>query len=183
MSAMSNTMDPIRLGRSLLKSYDPKSMNFLLWLNQFEYIVDLVNIENNKKVEFLISLMNLEAHLQIMQKVVPAIPLDLPYEVLISHLVELFGRFKGEWASNYCFLMRDQFIGESVEQYINALLKLRCKVSPFLKNSLSLRVRFINGIKDIRTKNVLRRMTNLTLESVVTVAMKIESYKLSNTTN
>ncbi|KAI4476799.1 hypothetical protein M0804_013243 [Polistes exclamans] len=183
MSLMNRTIDSISLGKSLLKIYNPESMNFLLWLNHFEHIVDFVHLQNNMKVTFLLTSMNPVAQSKIILKVVPVNPLNLQYEVLISHLEELYGLYRGEWASNYRFLMRDQFIGESVEQYINALLKLRCKVSPFLKSSRSLKIRFINGLKDLETRNELRTMTNLRLVTVVAVAAQRESNKLSNTTN
>ncbi|KAI4476800.1 hypothetical protein M0804_013244 [Polistes exclamans] len=176
-------MDLISLGKSLLKSYDPESMNFLLWLNQFEHIVDLIHLRNNMKVEFLLNLMNPEAQSKIQQKVAPTNPSSFPYEVLISNLEELFGRYQGEWAANYRFLNRDQFTAESVQQYINALTRINRKVSLHLKNSLTIKVRFINGLKDIGTKRILLGTTNITLERAVTVANRLESNKLSNTRN
>ncbi|XP_043485369.1 uncharacterized protein LOC122513163 [Polistes fuscatus] len=163
----------------LLKRYEPESMDFLKWLNHFEFTVDFLNINNDVKVNFLLGKLNLKAHLYITRKVAPYDPYSLPYEELISHFEELYGLFQGKWAANYRFIMRDQFEGESVIHYINALSSMTSKVSDFYRNNDSLMGRFIHGLNNENTRNVLRSVNDLTLDNAVAIAVKLESSPVS----
>ncbi|XP_043485368.1 uncharacterized protein LOC122513161 [Polistes fuscatus] len=167
--------DKIQKGNSLLNCYDPESMDFLKWLNQFEFIVDFVNIDNNLKVEFLLRKLNTKALSDITEKVAPHNPYSLPYEELISHLEELYGVYQGDLAANYRFTLRHQFAGESSLNYINALSRIASKVSDILRNNESLMVRFIYGLNNENTRSVLRSMNDLTLKTAVSIAVLLES--------
>ncbi|KAI4476798.1 hypothetical protein M0804_013242 [Polistes exclamans] len=153
-------------------------MDFLKWLNHFEYIVGFMHIPNNVKVEFLLKLINPISYSHIYRKVAPANPFSLPYEVLISQFEELYGLYQGEWAANYRFIYRNQFIGESVLQYVHALSRIVSKASLFLKSNVSLLVRMMNGLNDNGLKIILRGVTNLPFEKIIVIAAQFELHKI-----
>ncbi|XP_043485373.1 uncharacterized protein LOC122513166 [Polistes fuscatus] len=166
--------DVVNIGSFLIKRYDPATMDFFHWINQLEYIVDVVPIENNRKVTFLLGSLNQTAFSHIVQKVTPHNPYLLSYEVLVTNFEEFYAQNKGEWAANYRFILRDQFDGESVLHYIDALKKLACKVSAVSSNNQYLIRRFVEGLKDDYTKGVLRCKNYLTLDEAITFAAQIE---------
>ncbi|KAI4476803.1 hypothetical protein M0804_013247 [Polistes exclamans] len=175
---MNGLTELAKLGRNYIKCFNPKTMDFLKWLNNFEYLVTFLHIPNNRKVEFLLQLMEPRIFTQIQQKVEPANPLFLPYVVLISHLEQLYGPYQGEWAANYRFLARNQFIGESAIQFVIALKRIANDISFSLRNDTNLMVRFINGLKDEDIKNILRYSTKLTLDRAVVIAAQLEKDKM-----
>ncbi|XP_043485370.1 uncharacterized protein LOC122513164 [Polistes fuscatus] len=171
---MTSSMVAMNEGCRVLDKFDPKTMNFFHWLNHFEFTVDFVPIENENKVEFFLGLLNVNTFSDITRKVAPKNPHDIPYEELISHVEELYGLFQGEWAANYRFIYRDQFISESNLNYINALSRIACNVSNFLRNSDSLMVRFIHGLNNENTRRALLSWNDLTLENAVDIAVQLE---------
>ncbi|KAI4476802.1 hypothetical protein M0804_013246 [Polistes exclamans] len=173
------SIDSAGIGKCLLKKFNPKYMDFLHWLNNFEYIADIVHIPNNEMVEFLLSVIEPSCLLEIQKKVAPEDPHDLCYSELIFHFEELYGFVQGEWAANYRFVFRDQIIDESVLHYIYTLTKLLQRASCFLINRLSLLERFINGLKDENTKRILRDWSNLTLDKAVAIAAQLEFHQFT----
>ncbi|KAI4476831.1 hypothetical protein M0804_013275 [Polistes exclamans] len=183
MATMSTAMKLVNIGSSSLECYDPDTMDFLKWLNHFEYIVDFLHIQNNLKVEFLLKFMNSKALSHIQRRVAPANPLYLPYEVLINCLEELYACYKDDWAANYRFMYRAQFIGESVGNYLRTLKRILKNASPFLISGEILKRRFVDGLKDDKAREILLNCKTLTLEKAINIAEILELYPPPSKTN
>ncbi|KAI4476797.1 hypothetical protein M0804_013241 [Polistes exclamans] len=171
-------MDAVDIGKALLKNFDPDSMDFLKWLNHFEYVVDIVHIPNNEKVEFLLNLLEPPALLYIQEKLAPTNPRNLSYEELMYHLEHSFAHYLGEFAANYRFAFRDQYKYESIPEYVLALRKISSKASPFLKSNKNLMKRFIHGLEDKDIQNVLNSCLDLTFGRAVVMAQQMKLHKI-----
>lgn len=180
---MKITINSLDNGKFLLKKFNPDSMDFLDWLNHFEYVADIVHIPNDEMGEFLLNVIEPSVLSIIWQKVAPNNPHNLSYESLISHLEELYGFYQGEWAANCRFVYRDQIMDESILHYVHSLKRILSKASPFLIKEASLMIRFINGLKDGRTRRLLRSWNDLTLDKAIIIAAQMEIYQISSKTN
>ncbi|XP_014611026.1 PREDICTED: uncharacterized protein LOC106790556 [Polistes canadensis] len=110
----------------------------------------------------------------IQQTVAPANPLGLPYEEVINYLEMLYAYYQRDWAANYRFVYREQFIGESVVNYMRTLKRILNNASPCLISDEILMMRFIEGLKDDKTREILLSWKNLTLEKAINIAELIE---------
>ncbi|KAI4480956.1 hypothetical protein M0802_014104 [Mischocyttarus mexicanus] len=163
-------------GKKFLKKYNPHSMNFLLWLNNFEYIIDLVDVPDDEKVNFFFHMINVSAIEMIQSEGLNKNSLQkLPYNLFISIMVEMYSDFQEEQALTYRFYARNQIEGESVRRYANALTKLasKCKFSD--DRDANLLYRFIFGLKSFAATNMLAKIQNLTFKQAVDIAEIIDS--------
>ncbi|KAI4476116.1 hypothetical protein M0804_013846 [Polistes exclamans] len=176
-----NGIDPsvaaITRGILLLQKFDPYVMDFLVWQNSFEYIVDLLKIPDNKKVFFLLCMIETNAYICIQQKLAPLNPFDLGYDVLISMLEEFFSSHQGKTAARYRFDIRNQIVGESVKQYANALKKIIDKCCYGIKASTFLIIRFVIGLKSHAIQLKLLQTPNVTFDNAVYLAERMEFYE------
>ncbi|XP_015185882.1 PREDICTED: uncharacterized protein LOC107071412 [Polistes dominula] len=177
---MSIPTESVCLASTMIELFDPENTEILYWLNDFEFLLKLLNIPRDKAIECLLNLMETSAFLSIQQKVAPADPYNLSYEELINHLEELFGCYQGETAGDYRFELRDQYIGESVLEYKNALIELSRRGSFFLRDDSSILLRLIPGLIDKDITILLDCIIGLTLDQAMSIASKEEWNKMTH---
>lgn len=177
MSGIDPSVAAITRGILLLQKFDPDIMNFLVWQNSFEYIVDLLKIPDNKKGYFLLCMIETGAYIHIQKKLSPLNPFDVEYDVLISLLEEFFSPYKGKMAARFRFDIRNQIVGESVKQYADALKKLIDKCRYGINKPTFLITRFIIGLKSHSTQLKLLQTPNITFDNAVHVAERMEFYE------
>ncbi|KAI4476274.1 hypothetical protein M0804_013728 [Polistes exclamans] len=159
--------------------FDPHRKSFLLWQNEFEFVVNFFKVPDNIKARFLLHMVNPSVLKIIAQKVAPVVPFNLPYDILISTLESIFSPYQGLHAVEFRFNIRNQMTRESPVLYAHALRQILIKANPGnLMNTLLLN-RFLRGLKcDIAKKHLLQ-MKTLTLNGAITIAQQIEVQEIN----
>ncbi|KAI4481589.1 hypothetical protein M0802_013916 [Mischocyttarus mexicanus] len=177
-----NTMDAtfalITQCNQILQKFDPEDMHLLVWLNSFEYVLESLDITDDKKVHFLLSRLENFVYILIREQVSPENPFDLPYDFIISKLEELFSPLKGTLAARYRFDCRNQYEGENVRHYAETLKKLNNRCNFGIKANVYLVIRFIIGLKSYLTKKKLLQTQKLSFDKAIYLAERMEFYKM-----
>ncbi|XP_043485366.1 uncharacterized protein LOC122513159 [Polistes fuscatus] len=166
----------LNIGEKCITKFNKDTMNFLNWLNSFEYLLDILKIEDDDKGKFLLSMVEPSILQEIEEKLSPTNPSDLPYDELVSELEAMFGSASGFLAANYRFYTREQFPGEPINHYVLALRKLFSKCDFTVRKWTTLKKRFISGLADAETKALLKQQSEeITLAVAVAIAMQRKS--------
>ncbi|KAI4475599.1 hypothetical protein M0804_014204 [Polistes exclamans] len=166
--------DIITQGPCYLDSFNPRKMNFLIWENTFEYVIDFLEIPDDRKIEFLFFMLD-STTISILEKIYFYTDIyDNTYEVLISNLEDTFGQYNGTQAAEYRFWSRVQMIGESVPQYVLALRKIISKCSSKCNTINNLKTQFILGLRNNKARSILKTKKNIKLTDAVAIARKLE---------
>ncbi|XP_015185881.1 PREDICTED: uncharacterized protein LOC107071411 [Polistes dominula] len=179
---LSEPTDIVLIGNYLFEKFNPQFMDFLKWLNNFEFMLNIVHLSDDQKVKFLLNLLVPDALMCIQIKVLPANPSDFSYDEIISYCEELFSSYQGTWAANYRFIYRNQFSMERIPDFMLALRKLCSKANPELRSNNALKERFIDGLANKNIQAILRSCSNLTLSRAVAIANNLELYNISTKT-
>ncbi|KAI4476836.1 hypothetical protein M0804_013280 [Polistes exclamans] len=164
-------------GLYILEKFHPHKFEILQWLNSFEYVVDVAKINGETKVHFLLYMLENSILMSIKEKSAPTNPFNLSYDVLVSHLQNLYAFLHGEHAANYRFFIRDQLPQEPVQDYVLALRKLSSKCSSVYKTNDYLKTRFIDGLFDKETKTLLENDESMSFAIAVAIAKQRELAK------
>ncbi|KAI4476828.1 hypothetical protein M0804_013272 [Polistes exclamans] len=172
---MDTIQDVLTRASELLWKFDSRWMEFLQWLNNFEFIVDFLYVTDDKKVEFLLNMVQPFVLIKIQNQVSPFDPFNLPYELLICILEQMFSHFHRESAFRFRFNNRDQIYGESVKHYALALEKLINQSNLKTNTRENLLKRFIKGLRNKQAySEILKQGKDLTLDGAINIAQKFE---------
>lgn len=168
----STTISKEILLHRFLKKFNSRKMDIHKWLNQFEFLVDILQVPDNEKADFLISMIDNLTRINLFKNVAPANFSDLPYEILTRKLELMYTTHCTSMLPFYRFYYRDQYYGESIEHYCFALIKLfkNCRY----RKIIILLKRFINGLRNKNISKALNRISNLTFENAVCNAIVLE---------
>lgn len=161
-------------GIRLLEKFDPKCIDFLNWLNCFEYVVDYLEVTEDIETEFLLNMVEHSVFETLVSVSAPEDPFQYSYEKLISMLEQLYSSLQGELAAEYRFKTRIQMIDETVNHYAFALNTIINKCSPDFNTSDNLLNRFINGLIIPEIRSRLLQEPNLTFYTAVIITQDIE---------
>ncbi|KAI4476843.1 hypothetical protein M0804_013287 [Polistes exclamans] len=160
---MVGTAELVSRALPYLRKFDWMWMEFLQWLNNFEFIADFLYVAHSD-------------------------PFNIPYELLISVFEQMFSRIPKKYSAKYRFNYRNQLLGETAKHYANSLEKLLNRCSSDINTKVNLVNRFINGLIDMDAKSeLLKRKRDITLDEALTIAQVFESkewkYKLEINSN
>lgn len=175
MSKINTIENLLTRASDLLWKFDSKWMEFLQWLNNFEFIADLLYVTDDQKVEFLLNMVQPFVLVKIQNQVAPYDPFSLSYELLISVLEKMFSRLYGESAFKFRFDHRDQIYGESVKHYALALEKLLNQSNWKINTKEKLLERFIKGLRNNQAHSeIIKQNQNLTFDKAINIAQTFE---------
>ncbi|KAI4472687.1 hypothetical protein M0802_016574 [Mischocyttarus mexicanus] len=174
MSVVSVPVDIIAQGPFFLRRFDPKNFGFPNWLNQFEYIVDKLEVPDVRKVEFLLNLLEPYCLEDINTAVAPLIPFEVSYENLISHLEQLYFNGTKNDMAIFRFWSRSQFYGESVFHYAIDLRRINIKCVPCESDEILI-FKFIEGLLSKKVRTTMRRKLYLSFAHAIAWAKRIEN--------
>ncbi|KAI4490278.1 hypothetical protein M0802_010746 [Mischocyttarus mexicanus] len=161
-----------------IKKFDPGRKSFLLWQNEFEFVVNLLRVSDDIKAYFLIYMMSFPVRQNIEERIAPYSIFAYSYKRLIYMLEELYSPYRGLDAIIYRFLMRNQMPFESAELYILALIQILSEFNYCFIDKIGLLKRFLEGLKSTLAKCHLNQIRELTLDNAVLIAQHIELYEL-----
>ncbi|KAI4476817.1 hypothetical protein M0804_013261 [Polistes exclamans] len=149
-------------------------MNVLQWLNCFEYVAVREKVKDDEMVETLIQCLEPSVLMKMRESVESTNLSDLPYNNLVSLLEDLYSSRRGSDAADYRYLSRFQFPQENVPQFVLALRKLSSKCSPAFRSYEHLKVNFIYGLKDEKTRKILAKNESISFGLAVYFAHHME---------
>ncbi|KAI4476795.1 hypothetical protein M0804_013239 [Polistes exclamans] len=171
---MDTKTDNATLRKEILSIYDSNSMDLPIWLNYFEFLIDLIELQDNNKGPFLLNMLKPSVIKKIQENVSPSDPYNLSYDKLVSVLDKLFTYPRGINLADYCYMLRDQFPFESIQHYVRTLRRLFFKCTPTIKNTTNMKDRFLIGLYDKETKKFLENNKNTSFGMVVAIAKQKE---------
>ncbi|KAI4476658.1 hypothetical protein M0804_013379 [Polistes exclamans] len=150
---------------------------FLQWLNEFEFVVNILEVKDFEKVSFLLDMLEIDVFLMISSQIAPFSPFELSYEQ-ITHILELM--FSPRLYVNtihYRFNIRKQLTWESPELFALALKQIISKCNCNICTEVNIVGHFVNGLKSDLAKYHLRQVQKLTLDNAILVAQQIDLYE------
>ncbi|KAI4475958.1 hypothetical protein M0804_013976 [Polistes exclamans] len=158
--------------------FDSDKKSFLLWQNEFEFVVNLLKVTHYIKPKLLLYMVNPSVLKIIAQKVAPVVPFNLPYDILISTLESTYSPYQGLHAIVFRFNIRNQMTHESPILYGHALKQILNKINFGNHENALVLNKFIRGLKSDLAKKHLLQIQNLTLNDAIAVAQQIELYEI-----
>ncbi|KAI4474071.1 hypothetical protein M0802_015798 [Mischocyttarus mexicanus] len=159
-----------------IKKFNYKSMNILVWLNEFDYLIDVFQIPNDRKVYMLLNMIESVTLIELKTK------LDLndisyfSYDLITTKLEKIFSLRDKQFGSYLRFLLRNQYDTEDVGHYSAALIKL-INNSNIQKKNNYLVSRFVKGVTDVCAQRILNYIPGLKFKNAVNIARLLEIYK------
>ncbi|KAI4478122.1 hypothetical protein M0802_014576 [Mischocyttarus mexicanus] len=163
-----------------IEKFKPQSKNFLIWQNNFEYLMDLYEFGYAEKLECLLKLMEPSILKSIEEKLAPKNPFLITYDMIIDTIYQLYCACSRKEAAYSRFLFRDQIIGETITQYVLALRKLSSLADHRANTPDVLRDRFIEGLNDEEIQYKLRNEKDLTFTKAISIAQQMDLQKKKN---
>ena len=163
-----------KYGNIAIDMFDSTNTNWKRWLMRFEGAVAVFDIEETKKVAYLLHFIGAKSFDILCDSLSPKDPYSATYNELTAKLEEFYAPTPLEVAENFRFHQRKQIEGESVREYVAALHKLsiHCKFGGYLQNAL--RNQFVYGLTSKRSQSRLLEMKDLTFERAVETAISME---------
>ncbi|KAI4472642.1 hypothetical protein M0802_016621 [Mischocyttarus mexicanus] len=162
---MNKKEDLISQSLRYISKFDPKKTHFLDWINEFEFVVNMLSVDDNRKVYFLLNMMEFFTRQLIRTKISPADPFDMSYKFLISLLEDVYSPYHGMYAIKYRFNKRKQLKHESARLYAVALQQIITRVNPDSSNKAFILNQF-NEIEDLEDCNAEPAELQLQEESI-----------------
>lgn len=157
----------------LIDKFNPETMNFLEWLNLFEFTMDLLH--TTEKNVYLLNMLDFSPYNYIWTRVNPVDPLEIPYEILVSMLQEKYSPYDAYYSAYVRLKYRFQILGESVEHYYETIKKLTYKWNCGPQVNSILLIIFVSGLRSQETRTMLQTIPNLTLETALFIAKYMEN--------
>lgn len=172
---MENIETITALMSDFLQKLDLDLMDFLIWLNHFEYLADILEVPDDNKIYLLINMTDYCSLLLIRKAIAGAESEDNSYDTIINILINKYTPYREKNAARYRFVNRYQFDCESARHYADTLTKLidKCDCNNDDKTSLLLD-QFINGLRSEQLRLQLKETRDLTFNIAVNIAESIE---------
>lgn len=171
---MDGMIELVKRGMNLLSRFEPIEVDFLKWLNCFEFVADFLEVTEETEAEFLLYMLEPSVYEILALLVTPYDPFEFSYKELISMLEQTYSYFRGDAAAEYRFKNRKQMYGENVSHYANALTLIINECSSDFYTTENLINQFIHGLILEESRTRLLQEQNLTYYNAVLIAQEIE---------
>lgn len=150
------------------------------YVERLEQFFILNDIEEEKKVACLITLLGQETYAILKKLISPVEAKTQGYVELIKVLKDYFKPDLNEIPERYKFHKEDQKSGQSIGDYVVELKSkaATCKFGDFLKEAL--RDRFVFGVKSTYLRTMLLKERDLTFEKACEQALNWEAAEKEN---
>ncbi|KAI4476660.1 hypothetical protein M0804_013381 [Polistes exclamans] len=155
-----------------IQTYNPKKKGeFYVWLNKFEYVADLIEVPDNKMIEFFNNMVDNDVHTSIKQTLPTVNFSGLSYEEIINYYLRYFDPFNESDLHRKRFECRNQYEKETIKKYADSLRKIYNKVNYTNNREAELCKQFFNGIRDDEIRADLKHFTGITFNYMVELAI------------
>ncbi|KAI4476669.1 hypothetical protein M0804_013390 [Polistes exclamans] len=157
---------------SMINTYNPeKEGNFYAWLNKFEYVANMIEVPDNRMLEFFGKMVDNDVHQRVRQIFPSVIFSVLLWEELINYYLLYFAPSFESDLHRGRFISRIQYEQETIQKYANNLRKLYNKCSYTDPSEEMLCKQFVNGILDDDIRSHLNKTLYLSLDEIVVKAI------------
>lgn len=161
----------------LLNPYPKGNVIFFEWLNEFEFVADLISVPEHYMVQFFQSMVENGIHIYIKTKYPDVDYFNCSYKEIINIFHYLFDSIDNEReAYRKRFVRRYQFEEETIEKYAASLEELydKCSytVTAASKNK-KMCSQFIKGIRDNEIRLLSQNYPLLNFDAVSSLAIEL----------
>ncbi|KAI4476679.1 hypothetical protein M0804_013400 [Polistes exclamans] len=116
----------LNLAFPMINTYNPeKEGMFHTWLNRLEYVADMIEVPDNRMIEFFNNMVDNDVHYRVMQQTFSSVIFSvLPYEEIINYYILFFSSDCESDLHKNRFQYRYQYEEESIKKYADNLRKL-----------------------------------------------------------
>ncbi|KAI4476794.1 hypothetical protein M0804_013238 [Polistes exclamans] len=158
----------------MIHVYNPeKEGMFYLWLNKFEYVVDVVGVPNYLMVQLFCNMVDNNVHRNVKMGFPSVHFYKLSYDKIINHYLRFFAPSDEIYLHRKRFYGRHQYEQETIENYANHLQKIYNKCNYTCRTDERLCDQFIRGISDDDIRNHLNQIHGLSFCEIVIEAIAI----------
>ena len=158
-----------------MQEFNPANETVTAYLERFQLFVEANNIEDDKLVPTLLTVVGSDHYSLLRGLVSPQLPKEKTFDELVSILKKHYDPEPIIIAERFHFYRRGQGTSESIGDYLANLRRLasRCKFGAFLEEAL--RDRLVCGMQSEGTQKVLLTKANLTLEKALEISQGMEA--------
>ncbi|KAI4476846.1 hypothetical protein M0804_013290 [Polistes exclamans] len=152
---------------------------FLMWLNKFEYVADMIEVPNNKMANLFLAMLHENAHEPVMRNYTNVKFTEISYKEIIEYYNHYYSLSFVHNLHRRRFTLRKQYAQESITKYANNLKKLITKCGNTMLHSKILCKQFIDGIREKEIRNYLNRSLSefprdISFDGIVSKAVAFE---------
>lgn len=143
-----------------------KQALFYIWLNEFEYVADIIGVPDDKMVDLFTKMMQHDV-----RNSEPGINYcKLSYDQILTHYIKLLTDIPKYQFYRKRFMCRDQYEQETFLNYAICLRKIidKCRYKTGLEERLC--KQFINGIRDDKIRTEIEKFDDLSFDETVAAA-------------
>ena len=158
-----------------MQEFNPANETVTAYLERFQLFVEANNIEDDKLVPTLLTVVGSDHYSLLRGLVSPQLPKEKTFDELVSILKKHYDPEPIIIAERFHFYRRGQGTSESIGDYLANLRRLasRCKFGAFLEEAL--RDRLVCGMQSEGTQKVLLTKATLTLEKALEISQGMEA--------
>lgn len=158
-----------------IDAFDEAIEQWTTYIERFDHFTKANDIDEEKRVPVLLSVMGTKMYGLLRTLVAPAKPGEKTYQEIIMTLTEHFSPKPIIIAERFCFHKRNQQQGETVSQYVAVLKQLseHCDFGTQLEDAL--RDRFVCGLNNEAIQKRLLTEAALTFHKAVEIAVAAET--------
>ncbi|KAI4476844.1 hypothetical protein M0804_013288 [Polistes exclamans] len=166
---------------SIVHIYNPKREGmFYSWLNKFEYVADIINVPNDKMVEFFTKMIDNDIHMAV-KSIHPCVNFsELSYDEIINLYLNLFSLSNLNDLHERRLVCRIRYEQETIEKYAESLRKIYNKCSYTNLSEKIICEQFIKGIRNDDIKTELMKTPDISFDEMVTFAIQFENSNFIN---
>ncbi|KAI4476662.1 hypothetical protein M0804_013383 [Polistes exclamans] len=159
-----------------IQTYIPQKEGvFFVWLNKFEYVANMIEVPNDKMIEFFNKMVDNNVHTSIKQSFSNVEFSELSYDDIIKHYLCYFNFYNKSDLHRQRFICRDQYEKETIAIYANNLQKIYNKCDEKNNFEEELCEKFIDGMFNKNIRNFLSTMRGLSFDGMVIMAIAVEN--------
>ncbi|KAI4476849.1 hypothetical protein M0804_013293 [Polistes exclamans] len=157
---------------AMILPYSPDEEEmFLHWINKFEYIADVIEVPDNKMLQFFHNMIDKNTRIRIENNYYYVNFFQISYEDTIQLYHRYFDNNIKTNLNDERFFTREQYRREPLEKYAINLRKIYDKCSYSIGKEDKLCDQFIKGIRETDLRNYLLQIRGLRFEEMVEKAV------------
>ncbi|XP_043485374.1 uncharacterized protein LOC122513167 [Polistes fuscatus] len=160
---------------SFLEKFNPRRIQFFSWLNNFESVIDHIELPDNKRVEFFLEMLEYpemkEDIRNVLQITFKKKSINHTYEEVVSKFSAFHTGLPTTDFYRMRFQDRVQYKHETIKKYAESLEKLYSHCS--YKNKYYLKIQFVRGLYEEQIRIFLNKHKNIEFDEALKKAVEL----------
>ncbi|KAI4476667.1 hypothetical protein M0804_013388 [Polistes exclamans] len=172
LSKLNEITNHMNKGISMIHIFSLKNEDkFYEWLNKFEYVADVIEVPHHEMIKFFNEMVDNDVHSAVKKFFSSVEFSELSYDKIINYYLRYFSFPKKTDLHRNRFHCRNQYEGETIQNYADSLQKIYNKCYYKQRREKKLCEYFIKGIRDDDLKCILSKIPCTSFNATVAKAI------------